>query len=146
MKVNSIRQRQYRQLIIDRSQHPKNKGKTKVIHCYGQKENLRCGDKIELTIKFGMMKEIEDVKFEGTGCALCIASTDLMVDAVRTKTIDEAILLSKHFHQMISNGIGSEASLGKLSALIGVSRYPSKVGCVILPWEVLLALFQKVSK
>lgn len=77
----------YREVILDRYQNPHNKGKI-VDGIEVEEGNLLCGDKIKLSVK---LKEgvVEDVKFEGGGCAISMSAVDLLIDAIRGKKLSE---------------------------------------------------------
>jgi nitrogen fixation NifU-like protein len=99
--------------------------------------NPLCGDKLKLYIKLDDDR-IEDIRFEGTGCAISVASTSLMTERVKGSTIDEALHLQEAIHQLLTDASASqEASLGKLAALGGVREFPSRVKCAALSWHAL---------
>ncbi|MEO1184663.1 MAG: Fe-S cluster assembly sulfur transfer protein SufU, partial [Cyanobacteria bacterium J06636_27] len=89
-----MERQRYQQIILSHARKPKHKGKTNPIHRQNQGENPFCGDKVYLTLMLDETgTKIEDIKFEGAGCALCLASADLMAGAVKGKDISQALLM-----------------------------------------------------
>lgn len=130
----------YQQVILSHVKNPQNKGKTNPIHRQHRGENPYCGDRINLTLMLdGTANKIEDIKFEGAGCALCLASADLMGSAVKGKSIAEALLLIEHFRQMVVGEIEFQPPLEKLNIMQSVSQFPMRVKCVTLAWHTLKA-------
>ena len=85
---------------------------------------------------------IEDIGFEGIGCAISKSSASMMTESLKGKTKEEADDLFRKFHEMVTQGNeagGDPAELGKLAAFSGVSRYPVRVKCATLPWHTMLA-------
>lgn len=102
-----------------------------------------CGDTIELTVQLNKTGErIEDVKFEGQGCAIAIASADLMADAVRGKTIEEALSLVQRFRGMVMGQEQFPQDLRKLNVLQGISQFPIRIKCATLSWHTLKAALE----
>lgn len=130
----------FKQMIIEHSQKPWHRGKTNLVHRQERGHNPYCGDTVELTIQLNETEEIiEEIKFEGNGCALCLASADLMADAVKSKSIEEALLITQQFRQMMRGQTQFSSQLRKLNSLQGVSQYPMRIKCVTLPWHTLKA-------
>ncbi|EDX77232.1 hypothetical protein MC7420_369 [Coleofasciculus chthonoplastes PCC 7420] len=83
---DSKTQRLNQQIILEHSKNPRNRGKTDPVDGYHRGHNPMCGDTIELTIQLNPTEDkIEDIKFEGTGCAIAIASAEFMADTVQGK-------------------------------------------------------------
>ncbi|MCL2931087.1 MAG: SUF system NifU family Fe-S cluster assembly protein [Trichodesmium sp. MAG_R03] len=136
---NHLRNLQY-QTILERSKQPRNKGKTNPIHQYQIGHNPICGDSIELTIKFNQTNQIiEDIKFQGKGCALTIASADLMAETLSGKTREEILEIIEKFRQMLKGEIVLSNDLVKLNIFQGVSQFPIRIKCVLLSWHALKA-------
>lgn len=94
--------RHYRQVILDRSKNPRHQGQTNPIDRRERGHNPSCGDTIELTLALNEAGiEIADIKFEGIGCALCLASADFMAGAVKGIRLEEALLLVEQFRQLL---------------------------------------------
>jgi nitrogen fixation NifU-like protein len=93
--------------------------------------------KVYLRIEGGL---IDEISFQGAGCAICTASTSLMTESVEGKTVEEATRLFDEFHHMLT-GVAEEQglSLGKLKVFEGVREYPVRVKCATLAWHTLKA-------
>lgn len=136
---NHLRHLQY-QTILERAKHPRNQGQTNPIHKQQLGDNAICGDRIELTIKFNQTNQIiEDIKFQGKGCALTIASADLMAETLSGKTVEEALEIIEKFRQMLKEEINLSDDLPKLNIFQGVSCFPVRIKCVLLSWHTLKA-------
>ena len=127
----------YQEIIVDHNRNPRNFGiindADKVIEGF----NPLCGDKLKLYLKTEG-KNIADISFDGSGCAISVASASLMTDAMKGKSINDAELLFNSFHNLITNENGAdEKSLGKLAVLAGVKYFPARVKCATLCWHTL---------
>ena len=137
--MNNIKtRRQYQQIILSRSRNPHHFGKTNPVHLHSVGENPYCGDSVEITITVDENK-IQDLKFTGSGCALCIASADLAIETVKGKTIEETLKIIEQFHQVILGQAELSSSLQHLRAIEGAKRYPIKAKCTTLAWHTLKA-------
>ena len=142
--MTSLQERRlYQQVILSRAKNPRHFGMTKPIDLSNKLENPYCGDSIEVTLTLAR-NVIKDLKFTGSGCALCLASADLMIDTVKGKTIDEAQEIIEHFHQVMLSKAELASSLTLLQAIAGARRYPVKVKCVTLPWHTLKVALRAV--
>jgi len=102
-----------------------------------------CGDTIKLTIQLNPTGDrIEDIKFQGTGCAIAIASADLMADTVRGKSRAEALSMIERFREMVTGQGKFCQELRKLNALQGVSQFPVRIKCATLSWHTLKAILE----
>lgn len=128
----------YQELIIDHGRHPRNFGEIANANHYNEGFNPLCGDKIKIYI---MEKDhkIAEIKFTGEGCAISMASASLMSQALKGKTLAEAETLFHAFHDVVMGKSHDTTTLGKLSALSGVSEYPVRVKCATLCWHTMLA-------
>jgi nitrogen fixation NifU-like protein len=129
----------YQEVILDHNRQPRN---CYVMDCANRTadgHNPLCGDtvKVYLRIEEGM---IEEISFQGSGCAICTASTSLMTEAVKGKKVDEVRDLFEGFHHMLT-GVAAEQGLelGKLKVFEGVREYPVRVKCATLAWHTLNA-------
>ena len=127
----------YQEIIVDHNRNPRNFGVIADADKTMEGFNPLCGDKLKLYIKIDG-QNISDIAFDGTGCAISVASASLMTDAMKGKSIDEAETLFKNFHSLITteNGIDSD-HLGKLAVLAGVKGCPARVKCASLCWHTL---------
>lgn len=128
----------YQELIVDHNRNPRNFGKIADADKILEGINPLCGDKLTLYIKTSNNKIIDSIGFDGSGCAISIASASLMTDTLKDKTFDEAEVIFNSFHSMITtNDPVNLDSLDKLAALAGVKNYPSRVKCATLCWHTL---------
>lgn len=132
----------YQEVIVDHNRNPRNFGKiedaTKTLDGY----NPLCGDKLTLYLKT-KDNQIEDISFDGSGCAISVASASLMTDIMKGKKLDEAEALFDKFHHLITSDDDLDISdLGKLAALAGVRDYPARVKCASLCWHTLHSVIQ----
>ncbi|OLZ08567.1 Fe-S cluster assembly sulfur transfer protein SufU [Sulfobacillus thermosulfidooxidans] len=120
----------YRETILDHNQSPRNYGHldhpTKVVGLL----NPTCGDQIQLELLLQDGK-IQDIRFSGQGCSISMASASMMTEAIKGKTIEEALALTSNFKNFVTGGT-SQIPLGDLEALHGVSQFPSRVKCATL--------------
>lgn len=126
----------YQEIIIDHGRHPRNFGVLEKANYDLEGYNPLCGDKLHLYL---LIKNniIEDVKFEGSGCAISMASASLMSEQLKGKTLAQADELFKFFHVMVVDGHAPDDRLGKLSILEGVKEFPARVKCATLAWHTL---------
>ncbi len=137
----------YQQVILEHYKKPKHKGKTNPIDRYQKGHNPSCGDTIELTLELDASGErVTDVKFEGEGCAIALASVDLMAGAVAGKTIDEALALVSTFQQMMKGETEFPQEQRKLNVMKGVSQFPVRIKCANLGWHTLRAALQMTGE
>ena len=142
-----MERQRYQQIILSHARKPQHKGKTNPIHRQNQGENPYCGDKVELTLMLDETEtKIEDIKFEGVGCALCLASADLMAGAVKGKDISAALLMVDNFREMVMGEKEFQAPLEKLNIMQSVAQFPMRVKCVTLAWHILKGALAEEEK
>ena len=131
----------YQELIIDHGRNPRNFGKLKNPTQIKEGYNPLCGDKITIYIseKQGL---IENISFDGEGCAISMASASLMTEALKGKPIEYANQLFRNFQDCLKGQSFENKSLGKLAALAGVREFPMRVKCATLPWHTLRAILK----
>jgi len=133
----------YQQVILEHYKKPRHKGKTKAVHRYQRGHNPSCGDTIELTLQLNDVGDgIEDVKFEGEGCAIAMASADLMADALRGKSVNEALEMVQRFQRMMKGEDEFPKEQRKLNVMQGVSQFPVRIKCANLTWHTLKAALE----
>jgi nitrogen fixation protein NifU and related proteins len=136
----------YQQVILERYKKPKHRGKTDPVDRHQRGHNPSCGDTIDLTVKLSESREvIEDVKFEGEGCAIAMASADLMADAMRGKTLSEALDMVQQFQRMMKGEAEFPKELRKLNVMQGVAQFPVRIKCATLTWHTLKAALEQTS-
>lgn len=128
----------YRQVIMDHYKNPRNKGILEDDSLTINMNNPTCGDRIQLTLKLNDGK-VTDAKFEGEGCSISMSSASMMTQAIKGKSIEEALKLSKVFSDMM---LGKEydeedLDLGDIEALQGVSQFPARIKCATLAWKAM---------
>jgi len=131
----------YQEVILDHNKRPRNFGPLPDATQSARGHNPLCGDKLTLSLKIAGDR-IENVSFEGSGCAISKASASLMTDAIKGRTIDDATRLFDLFHQMVTTPIDQpidEEAVGKLAVLGGVREFPARVKCASLAWHTLKA-------
>lgn len=130
----------YQQIIIDHSKNPRNFRVLSDTAHHKEGYNPLCGDQITLYLHI-RNDVIEDVGFQGSGCAISTASASLMSEAIKGKTLAEATEIFDEFQKLITTGDTQPSSkLGKLAVLAGVKEFPMRVKCAILPWHTLKAV------
>ena len=135
----------YNDLIMEHSMNSYNKKKLENADYSEIGHNRNCGDEITLELKLNGDK-IEDMAFSGHGCAISQASTSIMIDTLRGKTIEEAKEIIKTFIEMIKREITDEEQLKKLEDAIAfknVSNMPARVKCASLAWHTLEDMLNK---
>ena len=138
----------YQEVILDHGKTPRNFGKLKQTTSESNGHNPLCGDTVTiyLDVKDGV---VEDVGFEGRGCAISIASASMMTEILRGKQVAQVGTMFERFHQMVtSEGAETDATGGdnlesddfeKLTVLSGVREFPMRVKCATLAWHTMQA-------
>ena len=133
----------YQQVILEHYKKPRHKGQTSPVHRQQRGHNPSCGDTIELTVQLNEAGDrIEDVKFVGEGCAIAMASADLMADALRGKQVDEALAMVKRFQGMMKGEDEFPKELRKLNVMQGVAQFPVRIKCDNLSWHTIKAALE----
>ena len=135
----------YNDLIMEHSMNSYNKKDLEKPDLCEMGHNPNCGDEIKLEVK---LKDdiIEDMAFTGHGCAISQASTSIMIDTLRGKTLEEAKIIIDTFIKMIKREITDEEELEKLEDAIAfkdISHMPARVKCALLAWHTLEDLINK---
>ncbi|HKW13055.1 MAG TPA: SUF system NifU family Fe-S cluster assembly protein [Candidatus Krumholzibacteria bacterium] len=134
----------YQEMILDHHRHPRNSGKLPGANRSAEGFNPLCGDRVTV---YALVEgdRIQDISFEGSGCAICIASCSLMTEALRGRTVAEAEALFGRFHDLLTNdaAVLDEAAMGKLAVFEGVREFPVRVKCATLPWHAFRAAMQQ---
>ena len=130
----------YQEIILDHYKKPRNAGRLEEPSCSASGDNPLCGDKISISIKKNGGR-VEDIRWNGAGCAISTASASLMSEAVKGKTEAEIEALFTRYHDRVM-GKGSSEGLDKLEVFSGVSEYPVRVKCASLAWHTLRAALE----
>ncbi len=132
----------YRDVILDHNRQPRNFGRLDPADARAEGHNPLCGDRLTLSLRLAGDR-IEDVRFEGNGCAISTASASLMTEAVKGKDLAAVGALFNKVHSMLTTHDSPAApELGKLAALTGVREFPARVKCASLCWHTLNAALQ----
>ena len=125
----------YKDIILEHYKHPRNRGRLNPATVSGEGLNPSCGDELELFLN---LEEgvISDVKFSGEGCAISQASASMMTEAIKGKSLEEALELAGQFKAMI-RGEEPDDALGDLKTLQGISKLHARVKCATLSWVTL---------
>jgi len=133
----------YQDIILEHGKSPRNFGKCKKYTHNAKGHNPLCGDQIQLYLKLDNNKKVENLTFEGSGCAISIASTSIMTELVKGKSIYTAKKIINEFLNMIKNEQPiktkelDEDQKTKIMSLSGVKQYPMRVKCATLAWHTL---------
>ena len=135
----------YQQVILDHNKKPRNFRKLENANHTAEGYNPLCGD--HLTVYLNVEDDlVQDVGFEGSGCAISKASASMMTQAVKGKSGEEVERLFKEFHSMVTGELDEdteENSLGNLKIFAGVREFPVRVKCATLPWHTMHAALHK---
>ena len=136
----------YQQVILDHNRNPRNyremPGATHVCHGH----NPLCGDNITVYASVDADGILQDLSFQGNGCAISKASASLMTTQLKGKPHDEARTLFGEFHEMVKGNLDPETQpnhLGKLKLFEGVKEYSSRIKCATLSWHALMGAMDR---
>ena len=139
----------YQEIILDHGKNPRNLRRTENFNKDAKGHNPLCGDKVHVYLKLNENKKIEDISFEGQGCAISMASASIMTDLVKGKEEFEVKEIANDFLDMIkekdqlNSNILNEDDKTKLMCLSGVKQYPMRVKCATLSWHTLTSAIDK---
>jgi nitrogen fixation NifU-like protein len=134
----------YQEVILDHGRHPRHAKRLEDFSATAKGDNPMCGDRVQVWVKLDSDAVI-GVGFEARGCAISIASADLMAETVQGRTKGDTRALFEAFRGMARTGscpscdAGLAESIERLAPLAGVHEYPSRVKCATLPWHALIA-------
>jgi nitrogen fixation protein NifU and related proteins len=129
----------YRDVILDHNRHPRNFGPLADASHHAEGNNPLCGDCLSLALRVNGDR-IEEIRFEGSGCAISTASASLMTEAVKGKDRPSVRQLFERMHALLTQpDAAPDPALGKLAALSGVREFPARVKCASLCWHTLNA-------
>jgi SUF system FeS assembly protein, NifU family len=135
----------YQEVILDHNKNPRNFKKLEDADCSVEGYNPLCGDHYTVFLKLDG-EVISEIAFQGSGCAISKASASVMSTVLKGKTRAEAEEWFEKFHCLVRGEMKSETSieeLGKLAAFSGVSEFPARVKCAILPWHTMKNAIEK---
>ena len=138
----------YQDIILEHGKSPRNFGKCEKFTHQANGHNPLCGDKIHIYLKLNNQKKVEDLSFEGSGCAISMASTSIMTELVKGKSFNETKEIMSAFLNMIKNTSEiqsnhlDEDQKTKLMSLSGVNQFPMRVKCATLSWHTLVSAIE----
>ena len=139
----------YQEIILDHGKNPRNLRKTDNFNKDAKGYNPLCGDKVHVYLKLNENKKVEDISFEGEGCAISMASASIMTDLVKGKEENEVKEIVSDFLKMIKEKDEIKTNLlkddekTKLMCLSGVKQYPMRVKCATLSWHTLTSAIDR---
>ena len=142
----------YQEIILDHGKNPRNLGKFENFNKDAKGHNPLCGDKVHLFLKLDENKNVNDISFEGEGCAISMASASIMTDLMKGKSEKEAKEIIDKFLDMIKEKDDIDTNLleddekTKLKSLGGVKNYPMRVKCATLSWHALSSALDDFQK
>ena len=138
----------YQEIILEHDKNPRYLRKTKNFNKDAKGYNPLCGDNVHIYLKLNEKKKVEDASFEGTGCAISMASASIMTDLVKGKEENEVKEIINDFLEMIkvnpelkSKNLKDDEKT-KLMCLSGVKQYPMRVKCATLSWHTLISAIE----
>ena len=138
----------YQDIILEHGKSPRNFGKIQGYNHVAKGHNPLCGDQVQVYLKLNDKKKVENLTFEGSGCAISMASTSIMTELVKGKSIDSSKNIISAFLNMIKNTTEiksdelDEDQKTKIMSLSGVKQYPMRVKCATLAWHTLTSAMQ----
>ena len=139
----------YQEIILDHGKNPRNKKK-----CYGFNKDAKgnnplCGDKVHVFLKLNDEKQVEDISFEGEGCAISIASASIMTEIIKGKDFNVAKIIIDNFLNLIKenksitlNSLNDDQKT-TLMSLSGVKDFPMRVKCATMAWHTVSSALEK---
>lgn len=136
----------YREVILDHNKSPRNRGRLDPADAQADGHNPLCGDRLTVTVRLDGDR-VQDLRFDGQGCAISVASASLMTEAVKGRTLAEVQTLFERVHTLLTDHDHPPAGdLGKLQALGGVAEFPARVKCASLCWHTLNAALEHSAR
>ena len=142
----------YQEIILEHGKNPRNLRKTEDFNKDAKGNNPLCGDNVHVYLRLNENKKVEDITFEGHGCAISMASASIMTDMIRGKEENEVKEIVNDFLGMIKekdlleNNILKEDEKTKLMSLSGVKQYPMRVKCATLSWHTLTSALDNTDQ
>ena len=142
----------YQDIILEHGKSPRNFGK-----CIGHNHEAKgfnplCGDKVHVYLKLNEGKKLENVSFEGEGCAISLASASIMTDLLKGKSFNDSKEIVSNFLNMIKSNLEiksnnlDEDQKTKIMSLSGVKQFPMRVKCATLSWHTLVSALEKKNE
>ena len=131
----------YQDTILEHGRNPRHMRRLDPFDVQAHGDNPLCGDQVDVRLKFAPDATVAEAAFEGRGCAISMASADLMAEVVRGRAEPDIRALADAFGNLAKSGNTQyqDAAMDTLRPLSGVSDYPSRIKCAVLPWAALIA-------
>ncbi len=136
----------YQEVILQHSRHPAHQRRLDRYDGAAKGDNPMCGDRVEVRVRMDG-GQIAETGFEARGCAISVASADLMAEAVQGRPPAAVRDLAERFRAMVRSGDCPDCGpdMDALRPLAGVHEYPSRLKCATLPWDALLAALEEAG-
>ncbi len=131
----------YQETILDHNKRPRNFKKLENANRSADGYNPLCGDKVKIYLRVEDGR-VQDLSFEGSGCAISKASASVMTESLKGKSVEEVEAIFKRFRDLVTGKAGESDDLGKLVVFSGVCEFPTRVKCATLAWHALQAALQ----
>jgi nitrogen fixation protein NifU and related proteins len=142
----------YQEIILEHGKNPRNLRKTDNFNKDAKGNNPLCGDNVHVYLKLDEKKKVEDISFEGSGCAISMASASIMTDLIKGKEeniakeiINDFLSMIKENPELKSKNLKDDEKT-KLMCLSGVKQYPMRVKCATLSWHTLVSAIDKTQE
>ena len=142
----------YQDIILDHGKNPRNLRKTENFNKDAKGHNPLCGDNVHIYLKLNEKKKVEDASFEGSGCAISMASASIMTDLVKGKEekevkeiVNDFLIMIKEKPELRSKNLKEDEKI-KLMCLSGVKQYPMRVKCATLSWHTLISAIDNTQE
>ena len=131
----------YDTVILEHGRRPRHQRRLDPADAVARGDNPMCGDRVEVRLRFGRDGTVAEAAFEARGCAISVASADLMTEAVAGQSPEAIRAMARGFEAMVRSGRcdGCEEQLASLRPFAGVHEYPSRIKCATLPWNALVS-------
>jgi|TARA_B110000008_G_scaffold270884_1_gene301658 nitrogen fixation protein NifU and related proteins len=142
----------YQEIILEHGKNPRNLRKTDNFNKDAKGNNPLCGDNVHIYLKLDEKKKVEDISFEGSGCAISMASASIMTDLIKGKEEPQVKEIVNDFLGMIKENPELESKnlkedeKTKLMCLSGVKQYPMRVKCATLSWHTLISAIDNTQE
>ncbi len=138
----------YQEIILDHGKNPRNFGKCEEYNRDAKAHNPLCGDKIHIYLKLDKEKKVENLTFEGEGCAISLASASILTEIIKGKEFNVAKKIIDDFLNLIKNEVKisvnslSEDQKTTIMSLSGVKQFPMRVKCATMAWHTLTSALE----
>ena len=142
----------YQEIILDHGKNPRNKGKCDKFNRDAKAHNPLCGDKVHIYLKLNNEKKVENLSFEGDGCAISLASASILTDIIKGKNFSTAKEITNEFLNMIKdekiiNNVNlNEDQKTTIMSLSGVKEFPMRVKCATMAWHTFISALEGDNK